>query len=77
MQCNPCPRDIQCDAPVAHCDRCEGEVYRTDIMYTWEGAHICSECMEGRLNAMTTREKAELLGAYPVQAETVRDCFEW
>ncbi|NCB51942.1 MAG: hypothetical protein EOM54_08700 [Clostridia bacterium] len=68
MHINPCLRDKQCDQPVAYCGLCRGEVYWEDILYTWEGKHICTACMEDRLSAMTTREKAELLGAYPIRA---------
>jgi len=75
MQCNPCLCDRQCDTPAAHCDRCEGEVYREETMYAWEGAHICCVCMEDSFNTMTTREKAELLGAYPVPAAAICALF--
>lgn len=66
MRCRSFPRDLQCEKPVARCDRCGGEIYREDTLYAWEGTSICGLCIEDRFNALTTWEKAELLGARPV-----------
>lgn len=63
-----CLGDRQCALPVAYCGRCRGEVYREDIVYTWEGGYVCAVCMEELFDVMTTGEKAEALGARPVPA---------
>lgn len=71
MHCDLCLRDKQCDVPAAYCGLCKGELYREDMLYAWEGRYICGICIEDKFNAMSTREKAELLGAYPVRVEYV------
>ncbi len=76
MYSGPLLRDKQCDEPAAYCCLCGGEVYREDTLYVWEGRHICSACMEDKFNALTTREKAELLGAFPVRAALPAHPFE-
>ncbi len=63
----PFLRDRQREAPAAHCGCCGGEAYRGDVLYTWEGALLCPACLEEHWSALTTREKAELLGARPVR----------
>ncbi len=62
------PRDKQSDMPAARCIGCAGELYRGDTAYTWEGGLICAMCAEDKFNALTLREKAALLGAYPCKA---------
>lgn len=68
---SPLPRDLQWDAPAARCARCGGEAYREDTLYLWEGVLICEECLEDKWSALTTGEKAELLGACPVSARSL------
>lgn len=68
---HPWLRDSQQDRPSARCGRCRGEVYRGERMYAFEGRFLCSDCMESLFGAMTTREKAALLGAYDLPAESL------
>lgn len=64
-------RDKQQDLPSAFCDRCHCEQYAEDTLYLLGGLRLCGECIENRIFAMTTPQKAELLGAVPVPA---REC---
>lgn len=65
---SPILRDKQCDPVVAHCDICGAEQYREDYMYIFEWHRICGECMAEKFDCLTTREKADLLGANCVKA---------
>ena len=67
MQPKPAARDKQCDEPVALCGLCGGETYREDVLYIWEGKYICTLCMEEKFDALTSGEKAQLLGAYAIR----------
>jgi hypothetical protein len=62
------PRDKQQDKPLAYCSRCGAEQYREDYMYIWEGQKICGECLAGKFNCLTVKEKADLLGADCIRA---------
>lgn len=64
---SPILPDKQQATPFAHCDRCQGEMYKGDTLYIWDGTKICGECMEEKFNCMTTAEKAALLGSEMVQ----------
>ena len=64
---SPILPDKQQTPPLARCDRCQGEMYQGDTLYTWDGTKICGECMEEKFNCMTTAEKAALLGSEMVQ----------
>jgi len=61
-------RDVQQDKPVAVCSQCQGEQYREDYMYLWDGKKICVQCMQDMFDCLTIKEKAELLGAECVKA---------
>lgn len=64
-------RDLQRDMPAARCAQCQGEVYREDTLYLWEGVLICEECLEDKFSALTAGEKARLLGAQAVAARSL------
>ena len=59
--------DLQQEPPLAYCDQCESEQYKGDTLYAWEGIKICGECVEEKFDCMTTKEKADLLGAECVE----------
>ena len=65
---SPILRDVQQDKPVSVCSQCQGEQYREDYMYLWDGKKICVQCMEEKFDCLTIKEKADLLGAEPVRA---------
>lgn len=72
-------RDKQQDPPAAFCDRCGGEQYACDTLYLLGGSRLCGQCVEDRLLAMTTAQKARLLGAETVplaedRPERRREC---
>lgn len=56
-------RDVQQDKPVAYCAKCQGEMYRHDEMFLWEGKKLCAACIKEKFDAMSIPEIAELLGA--------------
>lgn len=64
---SPILRDKQQDEPAAHCDQCDGEMYQGDTLYTWDGLHICGECVKQHVLCLTIQEMAELFGAEPVK----------
>ncbi len=65
-------RDKQQDPPAAFCDRCGSELYAGDTLYLLGGLRLCGECVEDAFLAMTTIQKARLLGAVPVPASEDR-----
>jgi len=65
-------RDKQQDPPAALCDRCQSELYAGDTLYLLGGLRLCGECVEDKFLALTTPQKAELLGAVPLPAAESR-----
>jgi hypothetical protein len=60
--------DRQQADPVDECEACGAEMFRGDHLYLWEGQRICGECLEEKINCMTIKEKADLIGAECIEA---------
>lgn len=53
-------RDVQQEAPVCHCRRCQGEVYRGETLYTWDGAEICQDCFQSIITDWVDKNPREV-----------------
>lgn len=52
----------------ALCPRCGGEIYPAETRYLWRGRLLCADCLEACLAALSTGEKAALMGVRTVEA---------
>lgn len=59
MKINTDPyRDVQEEAPAAHCEHCKQEIYPNDRRYLWEGRWVCEDCLRSAVER-ELRERPE------------------
>ena len=47
-------RDVQQEEPVCRCEHCQGEVYREETLYEWQGRWVCVDCFQGEMSRWLT-----------------------
>ena len=45
-------RDAQQEAPAGYCEKCEGEVWRGESRFLWEGKWLCPDCFRSAVTNM-------------------------
>ena len=60
--------DPQTVPPVTRCEGCEGELYRGELRYLWEGRALCLECFQAVIHRLL--KDSPLLLAQDLGVET-------
>lgn len=63
MHVKPPLRDSQDDTPAACCELCQGEVYREETVFEWNGKQICSDCFKFKVGAWLDDSPEQVAGA--------------
>lgn len=64
-------RDIQDEAPKAHCESCGGELYGYEKVYPHEGRRICEGCFKEAMHDWVEEAPDEVAGLLGVEVETL------
>ena len=64
-------RDIQEEAPKAHCESCGGELYGYEDVYTYAGKDVCLGCFVAAMHDWVEEAPREVAGLLGVEVETL------
>ena len=64
-------RDTQQDEPACYCERCGGEVFSGETVYTWQDKKICSDCFKSVVTAWLEDAPNEVAAALETEMEEV------
>ena len=64
-------RDIQDEAPKAHCESCGGELYGYEKVYRHAGEELCRECFIAAMQDWVEEAPDEVAGLLGVEVETL------
>ena len=56
-----------------NCAECGAEMEPWDTVYSWENGWLCEDCFDGKVNALSRSELADMLGSQMLTAEEINE----
>lgn len=64
-------RDSQDETPVAHCEKCGGEVYNNETMFLSDGKWLCSDCFRAEIEHILSASPGFIADALMIEYKEV------
>ena len=56
-----------------NCAECGAELAPWDTVFSWENGWLCEDCFDGKVNALSRLELADMLGSQVLTAEEINE----
>ena len=56
-----------------NCAECGAEMEPWETVYSWENGWLCEDCFDGKVNALSRSELADMLGSQMLTAEEINE----
>ena len=56
-----------------NCSECGAELAPWDTVFSWENGWLCEDCFDGKVNALSRSELADMLGSQMLTAEEINE----
>ena len=56
-----------------NCAECGAEIAPWDTVFSWENGWLCEDCFDGKVNALSRLELADMLGSQMLTAEEINE----
>ena len=58
-----------------NCAECGAEMKPRETVYSWENGWLCEDCFDGKVNALSRLELADMLGSQMLTAGEVNERY--
>ena len=56
-----------------NCAECGAEMEPWETVFSWENGWLCEDCFDGKVNALSRSELADVLGSQMLTAEEINE----
>ena len=56
-----------------NCAECGAEMEPWETVFSWENGWLCEDCFDGKVNALSRLELADMLGSQMLTAEEINE----
>ena len=56
-----------------NCAECGAELAPWDTVFSWENGWLCEDCFDGKVNALSRLDLADMLGSQMLTAEEINE----